>query len=583
MAWGGGLTGLGQLMAAGAGLGKAYQDYQAQQEKQRRDQMILAEFQQRQADEKRKSDMMATLGQVYGRLPMAQSPQAGMSPGAAALSPPDAMPATSPPPQMASAPPPSPSFSGSAGGGGLQTGGSVGRDTGYGGIPTVGSNARFPALPPNTTNDPGTPGPGYTDTPTSPTPDASRVRPGPNDNMVAQLNAGKPTQIADASGGGGFMAQMTQQGGNPQRAQGAALAAYPRIPQQFRGSLQGDQLSKIVEDVMGPGADPATKGMVIEHLIGFADQRTKQEWDQYKESTRQDEKRFEFRERQDDRRLQRQQMQQNREETQQYHRDSLDIQRGRLENQQDAGQGRNQEVFRDKDGNLHYVQKGQPIPEGWSRDNRRYYGAQSMALQTFMEEFARDNGHPPGSQDIRNWQAANTMQTSEARSVGSRAGLLETAANSAEALIPLLVEKSNQINRTEFPTINKLILAYNEQTGDPNVVQYGEMINSMRYLYARAMSPTGQARVADLSNFDAIMNKAWTQGQIKGGVDQIVKSLGAERQGLERTRQGVVGRGTQPGGQTPAQPTQPQPSGEEVIQNGWRYDAKTHQPLGPAQ
>ncbi len=575
MAWGGGLTGLGQLMSVGAGLGKAYQDYQEQQQRQRRDQLILEEFRQRQADEKRKNDMMAGLFAAAGKLPMAQSPQAGMSPGAAALSTPGEMPATSPPPMMASAPPPSPSFSGSAGGGGTSAGGSVGRDTGYGGIPTVGPNARFPALPPNTTNDPGTPGPGYPAAPTSPTPDASRMRSGPNDNMVAQLNAGKPTQIADASGSAGFMTQMAQQGGNPQKAQGAALSIYPRIPQQFRGSMTGPQLVDAINQAV-PDADGATKGMIFQHLSQFADHQTQQEWEQYKFGAGQQEKREEFRERQADRQLAR-------DDTREYRRESLDLRRDQIAGQQDSRQSKDQEVFRDKEGNLHYMRKGEQIPEGWTRDNRRYYGAQSMALQTFMDEFTRDNGRPPGSQDIRNWQAANTMQTSEARSVGSRAGLLETAANSAEALIPLLVEKSNQINRTEFPTINKLILAYNEQTGDPNVVQYGEMINSMRYLYARAMSPTGQARVADLANFDAIMNKAWTQGQIKGGVDQIVKSLGAERQGLERTRQGVVGRGTQPGGQTPAQPTQPQPSGEEVIQNGWRYDAKTHQPLGPAQ
>ena len=210
------------------------------------------------------------------------------------------------------------------------------------------------------------------------------------------------------------------------------------------------------------------------------------------------------------------------------------------------------EAFRDPQGNLHYLRKGEPIPEGWQRDVRRYVGAQGMALQTFIEEFTREKGHPPGSQDIRNWQAANRLQTSEAGAVGTRSGYLETAANAAESLMPLLVEKSREIDRTQYPTINKIILAFNEQTGDENVVQYGEMINSLRYLYARAMSPTGQARVADLQNFDKIMNEAWTKGQIEAGVRQIARSLAAERKGIEKTREEVTTRGA-PGGKATQQ------------------------------
>ncbi len=108
MAWGGGLTGLGQLMSVGAGLGKAYQDYQEQQHRQRQQQMAIEEFRMRQDQQRRQLEAMSLAGQglqgvSFGQQqPLAPSPMAGPPPGAQPAAPPAQQAAFSPPSQSGS-------------------------------------------------------------------------------------------------------------------------------------------------------------------------------------------------------------------------------------------------------------------------------------------------------------------------------------------------------------------------------------------------------------------------------------------------------------------------------------------------
>jgi hypothetical protein len=301
------------------------------------------------------------------------------------------------------------------------------------------------------------------------------------------------------------------------------------IPPMLQGNMNLRSLALAVERA-NPSLPDHVKMQVVERLQKLMGTQSQQEWEKFKFQVQQTEKgrEFDIRERE---------LRQNRQDTKEYRRESLNLRRDAQADK--PGQF---ETFRDPSGNLHYLRKGESIPEGWQRDNKRMVGAQGMALQTFMDEFTKENGHPPGSEDIRQWQAANREATAEAGTVGNRAGAMEIAVNKAEAIVPLLKEKSREINRTEYPDINKIILAYEERTGDPKVVQYGEMINALRYTYASALSPTGQPRVADLQHFDEVMNKAWSIGQIDAALDQIVRTMNVERGAVKKTRDTVTGK-----------------------------------------
>jgi hypothetical protein len=186
---------------------------------------------------------------------------------------------------------------------------------------------------------------------------------------------------------------------------------------------------------------------------------------------------------------------------------------------------------------------------------RQPRNAPAMALQTYIEEQVA-KGHTPTAEELQSFAASTAEKTSEGRAVGTRSASLEMASNAADAIIPLLREKANKIDLGRFPDVNSLILAAQQRTGGTDVVQYGELINSMRYLYARALSPTGQARVADLQHFDDIMNKNWSKDQINAGLDQIHQSLMAERGAIAKTREEVRSGGV------PVAPASPASAGD---------------------
>jgi hypothetical protein len=201
---------------------------------------------------------------------------------------------------------------------------------------------------------------------------------------------------------------------------------------------------------------------------------------------------------------------------------------------------------------------GKPITGRISRPTGQPRNAPAMALRAWMDEYQAEHGHQPSSDEIRQFQAAGAEAISEGRTVGTRVAGMEGAGNAAEAIIPLVRESSHKVDRTKYPDLNSLILAYETKTGGEDVVQYGEMVNTLRYLYARALAPTGQGpRVADINHFDEIFNKNWGRGTIDAALDQIQKSINAERGAAQKTKAGITGR--------PA-PAEPKGGGKPISQ-----------------
>jgi len=223
-------------------------------------------------------------------------------------------------------------------------------------------------------------------------------------------------------------------------------------------------------------------------------------------------------------------------------------------------------------------QGGQPFEGKLTKPGSEPRNAPAIALRTFMEEFQAENGRPPSSAEVRNFQAAQTEAVSEARTVGTASANMERASNAAAALIPLVRETSAKISRTDYPDVNSLILAYETKTGGTDVVQYGEMVNSLRYLYARALAPSGQGpRVADINHFDEIFNKAWSKGQVGAALDQIERAIKIEKGATEKTKDEILGRTPKAAPSAPAASAGTAlPGAKDIkpgyIENGYRFE-----------
>lgn len=127
--------------------------------------------------------------------------------------------------------------------------------------------------------------------------------------------------------------------------------------------------------------------------------------------------------------------------------------------------------------------------------------------------------------------------TSGERVLGNRTAQIGMAVSEARKLAPLALEASEKVNRTKYPKLNEAILAGERGTGDENVVRFGIAVNSLINIYARAISPTGVPTVSDKEHARELLSTAWSKGQIRAGIDQLMKEMNAASQAPGMVRQ----------------------------------------------
>lgn len=127
--------------------------------------------------------------------------------------------------------------------------------------------------------------------------------------------------------------------------------------------------------------------------------------------------------------------------------------------------------------------------------------------------------------------------TSGERSLGTRSAQAGMAVNEAKQLIPLALKASESVDRTKYPSINAVILAGERGTGDENVVRMGAAFNSLINVYARAISPTGTPTVSDKDHAREILDMAWSKGQVRAGIDQMMQEMDAALKSPGATQQ----------------------------------------------
>lgn len=122
------------------------------------------------------------------------------------------------------------------------------------------------------------------------------------------------------------------------------------------------------------------------------------------------------------------------------------------------------------------------------------------------------------------------------RTIGTKGANIEMAATEFNQVIPIVQAASKAVPRTNFPDLNKILLAGAEKTGDPNVVKFGGGVNTLINLYARAISPTGTPTVSDKDHAREILSKAWAVGQFDAAVGMMQQEIKAALESPEKVR-----------------------------------------------
>ena len=204
---------------------------------------------------------------------------------------------------------------------------------------------------------------------------------------------------------------------------------------------------------------------------------------------------------------------------------------------------------------------------------RGVQGAQNIVR--LREEIARQNaaeGVGGSEQAMKNAEFFGVK--SGQRTIGGKQANIEMAATEFKQVVPIVQEASRAVSRTNYPALNKIIQAGEEQTGDPRIVAFGSGVNTLVNLYARAISPSGTPTVSDKEHARDILSKAWSQGQFDSAVSMMQKEIDAALNSPEKVRDEMRKRFTGKSQTEPAPAkSNDQPKGAEGgLPAGWSVE-----------
>lgn len=157
--------------------------------------------------------------------------------------------------------------------------------------------------------------------------------------------------------------------------------------------------------------------------------------------------------------------------------------------------------------------------------------------------------------------AANTAEfmgiISAERVLGTRGAGIDLGIAEAQKFAPMVLELSDKVDRTRFPTVNALQLAMEKGAGGEDVVRLTDALNAYKMAYTQILTRGGMPTDDSRRRSDEVIDKAWSNGQIRAAIDQLNKEMMAARSAVPEVRDNLYSALTGKGRATPQQPTPP--------------------------
>ena len=163
-------------------------------------------------------------------------------------------------------------------------------------------------------------------------------------------------------------------------------------------------------------------------------------------------------------------------------------------------------------------------------------GAENVVrVRQAVEKIAKDQGL--SGEDIALRVAEFNALTAGERTLGTRTANVEMFVNEARNQMQVARKTSLEVPRGEFVPINRALLAFQENTGDPKVVAFGAAINTLVNTYAKAIAGGGQATVSDKDHARDILKSAYTSEQFDAVLKVLDQEMEAAREAPRQVKQ----------------------------------------------
>jgi hypothetical protein len=166
-----------------------------------------------------------------------------------------------------------------------------------------------------------------------------------------------------------------------------------------------------------------------------------------------------------------------------------------------------------------------------------------------LKQIAVDNADNPGA--LAQGRVQMASNTAEAGVVGRQIGNTALGMEELKPFAEMVIAASDKVDRTQYKTVNALIEAAEARTGGENVITLGNNIAALKAAYTQILVRGGQSGEGARARADAVLDQAWSKGQIKAGI----RALQAEgEQAFAAAKRVQGGLGANIGAKPPAAP-----------------------------
>lgn len=162
--------------------------------------------------------------------------------------------------------------------------------------------------------------------------------------------------------------------------------------------------------------------------------------------------------------------------------------------------------------------------------------ANKAAFLNELSEFTADPNNNVKPADVTAAMVDLTGDKAMARSLGSMQGRVESSVVEADKFADNALAQSEKVNRTQFVPVNVAVNAWKNNTGDPEIVAFGFMNNSLANAYATAVGK-GTKTVQDTEEALKLLNTAHSKEQYAAAIRALKMETHAAQAAPDAVRQ----------------------------------------------
>jgi hypothetical protein len=172
-------------------------------------------------------------------------------------------------------------------------------------------------------------------------------------------------------------------------------------------------------------------------------------------------------------------------------------------------------------------------------------GAQGAANILKIHKMASDIADEKGidAKGVLNNIAEQAGKVSSARALGTKETHFGVAEKAMEESLPLAQAASDNVPRTDWIHLNKLVQAGQTEHSNPLLKRFLIATDTAAKDYARTINPTGALRESDIEYARKILSTADGPDSYKAALDQLNMEAGVMHRAIQRQKGELYGRG----------------------------------------